>query len=72
MLVLGGQLEYTPHRTQFMFAYSFACNQWVQLLDGKHIVGKPPPWTYGQDMAHDPESGAIFAVGGFTGQFLYC
>lgn len=67
MLVLGGQLETKPSPAQFLFAYSFSCNQWIQLLEGKHVVGSPPPWTYGQDMALDPESGAVFIVGGFTG-----
>lgn len=67
MLVLGGQYEARSNPLQYLFAYSFTCNQWIKLLEGKHVVGSPPLWTYGQDMALDPETGEVFVVGGFTG-----
>ncbi|XP_034236737.1 multiple epidermal growth factor-like domains protein 8 [Thrips palmi] len=67
MLIFGGRSH--PHNmTDTLVAYLYTCNQWVRLISKDvNLVGVVPPSTYAHAMAMDPESGAIFVVGGFEG-----
>lgn len=67
MLVFGGRSS--PHNTtDTLMAYLFTCNQWVRLISKDvNLIGFVPPTTYAHAMAMDPESGAIYIIGGFDG-----
>lgn len=67
MLIFGGRSH--PHNTtDTLVAYLYTCNQWVRLISKDvNLIGVVPPSTYAHAMAMDPESGAIFVVGGFDG-----
>lgn len=69
MLLFGGKMFQKSSQMRFsdmLIAYSYSCNQWIRLLyRGAPVVGSLPPLTYAQAMTYDPESGAVYVVGGF-------
>ncbi|XP_043275705.1 multiple epidermal growth factor-like domains protein 8 isoform X2 [Venturia canescens] len=68
MVIFGGRQN--PHNTtDALIAYKYSCNLWIRLITkDMEIIGNPPPPAYAHAMTHaDPESNAIYVVGGFDG-----
>ncbi|XP_065347637.1 multiple epidermal growth factor-like domains protein 8 [Cloeon dipterum] len=70
LLIFGGR-TYPNNHSDVLLAYSFACSLWVQLLPSDlDTVGSKPTHCIGQSLAHDPESGTVYVVGGYNGAAL--
>ncbi|XP_023245420.1 multiple epidermal growth factor-like domains protein 8 [Copidosoma floridanum] len=68
MVIFGGRQN--PHNTtDSLIAHQYSCNLWIRLITkDMEIIGNPPPPAYAHAMTHaDPESNAIYVVGGFDG-----
>ncbi|XP_046832865.1 multiple epidermal growth factor-like domains protein 8 isoform X2 [Vespa crabro] len=68
MVIFGGRQN--PRNTSdSLIAYKYSCNLWIRLItNDMEIIGNPPPPSYAHAMTHaDPESNAIYVVGGFDG-----
>ncbi|XP_066597515.1 multiple epidermal growth factor-like domains protein 8 isoform X2 [Prorops nasuta] len=68
MVIFGGRQN--PHNTSdSLIAYKYSCNLWIRLITkDMEIIGSPPPPAYAHAMTHaDPESNAVYVVGGFDG-----
>lgn len=68
MVIFGGRQN--PHNTSdSLIAYKYSCNLWIRLITrDMETIGSPPPPAYAHAMTHaDPESNAIYVVGGFDG-----
>ncbi|XP_028050046.1 multiple epidermal growth factor-like domains protein 8 isoform X7 [Monomorium pharaonis] len=68
MVIFGGRQN--PHNTSdSLIAYKYSCNLWIRLITkDMETIGSPPPPAYAHAMTHaDPESNAVYVVGGFDG-----
>ncbi|XP_023314938.1 multiple epidermal growth factor-like domains protein 8 isoform X2 [Trichogramma pretiosum] len=68
MVIFGGRQN--PHNTtDSLIAYKYSCNLWIRLITkDMEIIGSPPPPAYAHAMTHaEPESNAVYVVGGFDG-----
>ncbi|XP_076755978.1 multiple EGF like domains 8 [Xylocopa sonorina] len=68
MVIFGGRQN--PHNTSdSLIAYKYSCNLWIRLITkDMEVIGNPPPPAYAHAMTHaDPESNAVYVVGGFDG-----
>ncbi|XP_043253802.1 multiple epidermal growth factor-like domains protein 8 [Colletes gigas] len=68
MVIFGGRQN--PHNTSdSLIAYKYSCNLWIRLITkDMEVIGSPPPPAYAHAMTHaDPESNAVYVVGGFDG-----
>lgn len=68
MVIFGGRQN--PHNTSdSLIAYKYSCNLWIRLITkDMEVIGYPPPPAYAHAMTHaDPESNAVYVVGGFDG-----
>ena len=68
MVIFGGRQS--PHNnSDSLIAYRYSCNLWIRLITKDiEIIGNPPPPSYAQAMTHiDPDSSAVYVVGGFDG-----
>ncbi|XP_046588912.1 multiple epidermal growth factor-like domains protein 8 isoform X1 [Neodiprion lecontei] len=68
MVIFGGR-QYPRNTTDSLIAYKYSCNLWIRLITtDMEIIGTPPPPAYAHAMTHaDPETNAIYVVGGFDG-----
>ncbi|XP_012063821.1 PREDICTED: multiple epidermal growth factor-like domains protein 8 [Atta cephalotes] len=68
MVIFGGRQN--PHNTSdSLIAYKYSCNLWIRLITkDTETIGSPPPPAYAHAMTHaDPESNAVYVIGGFDG-----
>ncbi|XP_015608730.1 multiple epidermal growth factor-like domains protein 8 isoform X2 [Cephus cinctus] len=68
MVIFGGRQN--PHNTtDSLIAYKYSCNLWIRLITrDTEIIGNSPPPAYAHAMTHaDPETNAVYVVGGFDG-----
>lgn len=64
--IFGGQTA--PYNSSdVLIAYIYECNNWIRLTVDVEITGKLPSSTYAESMTIDPESKAIYVVGGWDG-----
>ncbi|XP_048521106.1 multiple epidermal growth factor-like domains protein 8 [Dendroctonus ponderosae] len=65
MLVLGGRI-YPWNVTDALYAFSFSCNQWINLMaESVDKVGSYPKQTYAQAMTIEPDGTAAYVIGGW-------
>lgn len=65
MLILGGRLS-PWNISDTLYAYSYSCNQWINLItDGVKFVGPLPSQTYAQAMTIEPEGDDAYVIGGW-------
>ncbi|KAK9888746.1 hypothetical protein WA026_000973 [Henosepilachna vigintioctopunctata] len=65
MLVMGGKTQ-SWNITDTLYAYSYNCNQWFNLMsESLEKVGPLPVHTYAQAMAIEPEGDAAYIIGGW-------
>ncbi|EDW52069.1 GM16709 [Drosophila sechellia] len=66
MILYGGR-TLPFNGTDVLIAYVYACNQWVRLTEDVELIGRVPASSYAEDMAIDPDTGAIYVIGGWDG-----
>lgn len=55
-----------------LYAYSYACNQWINLMsESLEKVGPLPSQTYAQAMTVEPDGDAAYIIGGW-GSDAHC
>lgn len=65
MLIMGGRIH-PWNITETLYAYSYNCNQWINLMsDSIEKVGPFPSQTYAQAMTIEPDGDAIYVIGGW-------
>ncbi|ENN77377.1 hypothetical protein YQE_06202, partial [Dendroctonus ponderosae] len=65
MLVLGGRI-YPWNVTDALYAFSFSCNQWINLMaESVDKIGSYPKQTYAQAMTIEPDGTAAYVIGGW-------
>nr|CAI5852919.1 unnamed protein product [Callosobruchus analis] len=65
MLLMGGRM-YPWNITDTFYAYSYNCNQWINLMDDATTkVGPSPRQTYAQAMTVEPDGDAVYVIGGW-------
>ncbi|CAH0556746.1 unnamed protein product [Brassicogethes aeneus] len=65
MLIMGGRL-YPWNISDTLYAYSYSCNQWINLM-GENVdkIGPFPVQTYAQAMTIEPDGDAVYVIGGW-------
>ncbi|XP_066249619.1 multiple epidermal growth factor-like domains protein 8 isoform X2 [Euwallacea similis] len=64
MLVLGGRI-YPWNATDAVYAFSYTCNQWINLMTSVEKIGPLPRQTYAQAMTVEPDGDAAYVIGGW-------
>ncbi|XP_017786408.1 PREDICTED: multiple epidermal growth factor-like domains protein 8 isoform X2 [Nicrophorus vespilloides] len=65
LYVLGGRIS-PWNISDTLYAYSYNCNQWINLItDGVDKIGPLPGQTYAQAMTVEPDGNAAYIIGGW-------
>uniref|UniRef100_A0A6P7FBW0 Multiple epidermal growth factor-like domains protein 8 n=1 Tax=Diabrotica virgifera virgifera TaxID=50390 RepID=A0A6P7FBW0_DIAVI len=65
MIIMGGKI-YPWNITDTLYAYSYNCNRWMNLMSNDiEKIGPFPTQSYAQGMTVEPDGDAIYAIGGW-------
>ncbi|XP_076271195.1 multiple EGF like domains 8 isoform X2 [Rhynchophorus ferrugineus] len=65
MLILGGRI-YPWNISDTLYAFSYNCNQWINLMtESVEKIGPYPKQTYAQAMTIEPDGDAAYVIGGW-------
>lgn len=65
MMVMGGKI-YPWNTTDTLYAYSYNCNRWMNLMSSDiEKIGPFPTQTFAQGMTVEPDGDAIYTIGGW-------
>ncbi|XP_030761458.1 multiple epidermal growth factor-like domains protein 8 isoform X2 [Sitophilus oryzae] len=65
MLILGGRI-YPWNISDTLYAFSYNCNQWINLMtESVEKIGPHPKQTYAQAMTIEPDGDAAYVIGGW-------
>lgn len=66
MIIYGG-LTSPYNASDVLIAYVYNCNEWIRLTEDIEIVGRLPDHSYAEAITVDPDTKAIYMVGGWDG-----